>query len=292
MARSLGPEYIDRTGYSRSPNGTDLQDTLDAQPCARRSKRSDVQPGDLLLMRFKAAPAACRDLRQPDHHPRLRAARRCCGRASVRAWARRVVGVYRFVRPADEQRRQILGGIGSAIIGGLAWWPDRARSTARRLALPLAASSIRQRAKPDSFPRLTTSACGARATAAQSLASMGPWRWLEPSSGSRTTSQEVSKKDHAGAWEGLALQPRHTAITRPLRSPFAKGQSPVCAGYGPAANLIYDAGSNDIETVIASNSTAEGFRLRGRCRPAALDERMQATLGDCPAHRGVAYIIR
>ena len=74
VARSLGLEYIDRTGYSRSPNGTDLQDTLDAQPCLLPIKRSDVQPGDLLLMRF-GGPAACRDLRRPDHHPRLRAAR-------------------------------------------------------------------------------------------------------------------------------------------------------------------------------------------------------------------------
>ena len=65
----------------------------------------------------------------------------------------------------------------------------------------------------------------------------------------------------------------------------------MCAGYGPA-NLIYDAGSNDIETIIASNSTAEGFRLHLGAADQQPDERMQATLGvDCPAHRGIAYIV-
>ena len=90
--------------------------------------------------------------------------------------------------------------------------------------------------------------------------------WLE-----NNELKEVSKKTRRAAREGLALQPRHTAITRPLRSRhFAKGQSPVCAGYGPAPILIYDAGSNDIETVIASNLDGRGFQAAlGRCRPAA-----------------------
>ncbi|HPR06075.1 MAG TPA: NlpC/P60 family protein [Denitromonas sp.] len=97
VARSLGLEYIDRTGYSRSPNGTDLQDTLDAQPCLLPIKRSDVQPGDLLLMRFKAAPQHVAIYAGPTIIHSYEQPGLCCEQGFSEAWARRVVSVYRFV---------------------------------------------------------------------------------------------------------------------------------------------------------------------------------------------------
>lgn len=59
------------------------------------------------------------------------------------------------------------------------------------------------------------------------------------------------------------------------------------------SNLIYDAGSSDIETIIASNRAAIAFKIYLGSEDQDPDERMQATLGvaDTPAYRGLAYIM-
>lgn len=59
------------------------------------------------------------------------------------------------------------------------------------------------------------------------------------------------------------------------------------------ANLIYDAGSDDIDTVIASNQAAKGFSVYTGDEDQLPDPRMQADLGvnNCPAYRGLAYIV-
>lgn len=58
-------------------------------------------------------------------------------------------------------------------------------------------------------------------------------------------------------------------------------------------NLIYDAGSDDLETIIASNQAAQGFRVYFGNEDQQPDPRMQADLGvaNCPAYRGLAYIV-
>lgn len=58
-------------------------------------------------------------------------------------------------------------------------------------------------------------------------------------------------------------------------------------------NLIYDAGSDDLETIIASNQAAKGFRVYFGDEDQMPDPRMQADLGvaDCPAYRGLSYIV-
>lgn len=58
-------------------------------------------------------------------------------------------------------------------------------------------------------------------------------------------------------------------------------------------NLIYDAGSDDLETIIASNQAAQGFRIYFGDENQQPDPRMQADLGvaNCPAYRGLAYIV-
>lgn len=57
--------------------------------------------------------------------------------------------------------------------------------------------------------------------------------------------------------------------------------------------LIYDAGSNDISTLIASNSAATGFKIYYGDETQMPDPRMQAAIGvaNCPAYRGLAYIV-
>lgn len=58
-------------------------------------------------------------------------------------------------------------------------------------------------------------------------------------------------------------------------------------------NLIYDAGSNDIDTMIVSNKAVGGFRIHLGDDTQLPDARMQASLGigACPAYRGLAYIV-
>lgn len=57
--------------------------------------------------------------------------------------------------------------------------------------------------------------------------------------------------------------------------------------------LIYNAGSSDRETIAASNSASALFRVYTGSETQMPDPRMQADLGidNCPAHRGVAYIV-
>lgn len=58
-------------------------------------------------------------------------------------------------------------------------------------------------------------------------------------------------------------------------------------------NLVYDAGSSDMATMIASNETASLFSLHTGSNTQLPDVRMQATLGvaNTPAYRGLAYIV-
>lgn len=59
------------------------------------------------------------------------------------------------------------------------------------------------------------------------------------------------------------------------------------------SKLIYDAGSGDIESVIASNEAATLFTVHNGSDTQLPDDRMQATLGvaNTPAYRGLAYIV-
>ena len=58
-------------------------------------------------------------------------------------------------------------------------------------------------------------------------------------------------------------------------------------------NLIYDSGSSDPTTVMASNQAATGFTVHTGSDTQLPDARMQATLGaaNTPAYRGLAYIV-
>lgn len=59
------------------------------------------------------------------------------------------------------------------------------------------------------------------------------------------------------------------------------------------SDLVYDAGSSDPSTIIASNQSAEGWTLYTGTDTQGADPRMQATLGvgNTPAWRGLAYIV-
>ena len=56
VAAELGLEYFDQQGYSRHPSDNLLESALDGQPCLRRVALDDMQPGDVLVMRFSGDP--------------------------------------------------------------------------------------------------------------------------------------------------------------------------------------------------------------------------------------------
>lgn len=59
------------------------------------------------------------------------------------------------------------------------------------------------------------------------------------------------------------------------------------------SKLIYDAGSDDLQTIIASNQASSLFTLYPGSATQLPDDRMQSTLGvaNTPAYRGLAYIV-
>lgn len=60
-----------------------------------------------------------------------------------------------------------------------------------------------------------------------------------------------------------------------------------------SGRLLYNAGSDDPGTIAASNAASKFFRVYTGAEDQMPDPRMQADLGvtNCPAHRGVAYIV-
>ena len=117
--------------------------------------------------------------------------------------------------------------------------------------------------------------------------------WLE---GNRL--KEVVKKKKSG---GKGSGGGSTVKTYTYYATFAVGLAD-CRHTGPMAGvrrvwvgskLIYNAGSDDIETIIASNQAAAGFRFYPGSTTQNPDPRMQADIGaaNCPAFRGLAYIV-
>ncbi|HQU88344.1 MAG TPA: hypothetical protein PLC58_07170, partial [Denitromonas sp.] len=120
-----------------------------------------------------------------------------------------------------------------------------------------------------------------------SVAVAGTVVWLE-----NDRLKEVSTKSEQGGKGGPVSETTtfsyYATFALVLCSGPISGVRRIWAG----ANLIYDAGSGDIETIIASNALAENFRVHLGTADQMPDERMQATLGmDCPAWRGIAYIV-
>jgi hypothetical protein len=116
--------------------------------------------------------------------------------------------------------------------------------------------------------------------------------WLE-----NNQIKETVKKKKQGGKGG----PSSTVKTYSYSATFAVALAD-CSKTGPVAGirriwlgsvLWYNAGSDDLETIIASNKNAEGFRLYLGTADQMPDPRMQADIGvdDCPAYRNTAYIV-
>ena len=96
VAQSIGADYVDQSGYSRSPSKGLLKASLDRQPCLIQVLDNSLRTGDVLLMRFA---------REPQHlaiyagqtiiHSYLQAGR-VCEHDYAPIWANRTVCTYRF----------------------------------------------------------------------------------------------------------------------------------------------------------------------------------------------------
>jgi hypothetical protein len=113
--------------------------------------------------------------------------------------------------------------------------------------------------------------------------------WLE-----NNQIKEVAKKKKSGGKGGGSST---TVKTYTYFATFAVG---LCEGpiagirrlwVGP--DLIYDAGSDDLETIIASNQASSKFTIYLGTDTQQPDPRMQAEMGvaNCPAYRGLAYVV-
>lgn len=113
--------------------------------------------------------------------------------------------------------------------------------------------------------------------------------WLE-----NNQLKEVVKKSKEG---GKGGGPVSKVYTYTYYATFAVG---LCKGpiqgvrriwVGP--KLIYDAGSDDLDSIVASNQSAKGFRIYYGTDDQLPDARIQADRGvdNTPAYRGLAYIV-
>ena len=122
-----------------------------------------------------------------------------------------------------------------------------------------------------------------------SVALLGNVFWIE-----NNALKETSHTEEQGG-KGGGSSSETTTYT--YSSTFALG---LCTGpivgirrIWASGTLIYDAGSSDISTMIASNASVSGWRLYLGNDAQQPDPRMQAALGiaNTPAFRGLAYIV-
>ena len=96
VAQAVGVEYIDQTGYSRSPSGGLLESALDGQPGIERVPTDTRAPGDVLLMRFSGDPQHLAILADHTIIHAYEAPGIVCEHDLTDLWVRRIVRVYRF----------------------------------------------------------------------------------------------------------------------------------------------------------------------------------------------------
>jgi hypothetical protein len=189
---------------------------------------------------------------------------------------------------------QVLGGVVGAIAGFFTGGPTGALYGAQ---IGMMAGGYLDPPKGPTIegPRLDdlsvqTSSYGAVIPRVYGIAALnGNVFWLE----NNALKETVTRKKSGGKGGGS----KTTTRTYSYSATFAVGlcQGPIVGVWrlwvGP--DLIYDAGSSDTNTIVASNNTATGFRIYPGTDTQAPDARMQATLGvaNTPAFRGLAYIV-
>lgn len=97
VAQKLGVEYADFQGYGREPYNGQLESALDTQLGIERVPDiSDMQAGDLLLMRFSANPQHVAIFTGQNIIHSYESVGICCEHRLSDIWLKRIVRVYRF----------------------------------------------------------------------------------------------------------------------------------------------------------------------------------------------------
>lgn len=94
VARKLEIKYTDAGGYSRQPSNGLLESMLEMQGCLEQV--SDMQPGDVLLMRFKEPQHLAIFAGDTIIHS-YESVGKVCEHRLADVWRSRIVRVYRFV---------------------------------------------------------------------------------------------------------------------------------------------------------------------------------------------------
>ncbi len=103
VARRIGADFIDASGYGRNPVAGQMEAALDAQPCLQAlDDIADRLPGDLLLMRFDEDPQHLAIFAGDTIIHGYQRVRKVCEHRLDEVWAARIVGVYRFVGVVNE----------------------------------------------------------------------------------------------------------------------------------------------------------------------------------------------
>lgn len=99
-ARSVGIDVVEPAAYSRLPNAAMLEWWLDHQPFLERVAVGDMQPADLLLMRFTGEPQHLAVYTGDTIVHAYQAIGRVVEHGLDDKWRRRIVRVYRFMERA------------------------------------------------------------------------------------------------------------------------------------------------------------------------------------------------
>lgn len=123
------------------------------------------------------------------------------------------------------------------------------------------------------------------------IATLGNIFWLQ---GDRLTEVVTVSKQKSGGKGGGS---KATVTTYSYNATFAVGlcQGPIegVRRIWVGANLIYDAGSDNIDAILASNAAASGFKVYLGTETQTADPRMAADKGaaNVPGYRGLAYVV-
>jgi NlpC/P60 family putative phage cell wall peptidase len=96
VASSCGYQSTDVKGYGRTPSKGLLQKTLAS--VTQKISINDVQPGDILLMRFKREPQHLAISTGKGIIHAYEAASQCVEHVMDDVWRKRIVAVYRMVK--------------------------------------------------------------------------------------------------------------------------------------------------------------------------------------------------
>ena len=102
VAVLLDIPYLDHGGYARRPSGGMLESAIDGQPCLEQVKKSDMQAGDVLLMRFAREPQHLAIYTGQNVIHSYQASGKVCEHILDAQWKARIVAVYRFKGLVNE----------------------------------------------------------------------------------------------------------------------------------------------------------------------------------------------